>query len=102
MFSIFGLLGQTLYNTLDVQHTLDTQTVLTDSKMKKRNWMQGLADMKWSPMKVLSDEEYERMLSERLLRVNAEIAIVEEGIEQLKSNPKKDGSVKGVDGESPT
>ena len=40
--------------------------------------------MKWSPMKVLSDEEYERMLQEKLLRVEAEIAVLDEKIERAK------------------
>lgn len=35
-------------------------------------------------MKVLSDKEYEEMLREKLLRVNAEIALVDENIEALR------------------
>lgn len=42
-----------------------------------------MAEMKWSPMKVLSDEQYERMLRERLLKVEAEIAILDEKIESV-------------------
>lgn len=35
-------------------------------------------------MKALSDEEYERILEERLLRLDAEIALVDESIEAVK------------------
>lgn len=35
-------------------------------------------------MKVLSDEDYEHMLSEKLLRVEAEIAILDEEMAKLQ------------------
>ena len=52
--------------------------------------------MKWSPMKVLTDEEYESMLREKLLRVDAEIAIVDEDLGKLREEEEE--SKKGVDG----
>jgi len=36
------------------------------------------------PVKMLSDEEYEVMLREKLFKVQAEIMILEEDIEQLR------------------
>ncbi len=36
-------------------------------------------------MKALSDSEYENMLREKLLRVNAQIALVDENIEALRA-----------------
>ena len=44
-----------------------------------------MADSKYSPMKVMSDEEYEKVLRENLVRVDAEIALVDEGIKKMKS-----------------
>lgn len=44
-----------------------------------------ITSSKWSPMTKLSDEEYERMLKERLVRVEAEIALVEEDMAKLTS-----------------
>ena len=58
----------------------------------KKNWVERVAEMKWSPMKVLSDEEYEKMLKERLMRVEAEIRVLDERIESINSEP---GSVRG-------
>lgn len=46
--------------------------------------MQRFAQSKWSPMSVLTDEQYEEMLQERLLKVEAEIAIIDERIEGVK------------------
>lgn len=48
--------------------------------------------MKYSPMKILSDAEYETMLREKLLHVDAEIALVDENIEMLKREMEKGSS----------
>ncbi|KAL5468276.1 hypothetical protein PMIN07_002962 [Paraphaeosphaeria minitans] len=47
-------------------------------------FMQRIAKSKWSPMKVLSDEEYEEMMRERILKVDVEIALLKDSIEALK------------------
>ena len=44
-----------------------------------------MADSKYSPMKVMSDEEYEKVLREKLVRVDAEIALVDEDIKKMRS-----------------
>ena len=89
MFSLFGYLGQTLYNTLDRRHTEEVQFAIERGGMgeKKKNWMEQVAEMKWSPMKVLSDEDYESMLKERLLRIEAEIALLDEEIVRVGKEP---------------
>lgn len=48
--------------------------------------MQQMAESKWIPLRHLSDEEYRGMLNEKLLSVEAEIALLDEKIEQLESN----------------
>jgi len=84
MFTLFGYLGQTLYNTLDARHTREIMLASTTAGVaEKKNWMERVSDMKWSPMKMLSDEQYERMLNKRLLKVEAEIAILDEKIERV-------------------
>ena len=48
---------------------------------------------RFNPMKVLSDEEYEGMLEEKLIRVEAEIALIDESIGKVKAgklNPSTD------------
>ena len=84
MFTIFGLLGQSIYNSLDAQHTKELQLASHDGKPASSPFWRRVANSKWSPMKVLTDEEYEKMLRERLLRVNAEIVLVDENIEKLR------------------
>lgn len=88
MFTLFGYLGQTAYNTLDARHS---EKVASDAKAiaegrenhGKRFW-ERIAAMKWSPLTVLSDEDYGNMLKEKLLRVEAEIALVDEEMERLR------------------
>ncbi|KAI4265173.1 MAG: hypothetical protein L6R38_009606 [Xanthoria sp. 2 TBL-2021] len=107
MFSLFGFAGQYVYNALDARHhnshgaipTATTQTKPTsksdhgsigaqDAKPEEPLWKRVL-NSKWSPMKVLSDEQYEKMLREKLLRVEAELAIVDEDIEKVKQREEK-------------
>lgn len=54
-----------------------------ESKPKeKTSWL----DSKWSPMKRLSDKDYEEKLEEKILRLDAEIAIIDENIAALKAS----------------
>ncbi|KAJ4423929.1 hypothetical protein N0V82_001357 [Gnomoniopsis sp. IMI 355080] len=48
---------------------------------KKDSWL----DSKWSPMKKLTDKEYENILEEKLLRLDAEIAIIDDDVAALKA-----------------
>lgn len=94
MFSIFGFAGQTIYNHLDARHTLRIEAVISSSNLalkasitanlEKPAFWQSLLSKKYSPMKILSDAEYESILQERLLRIEAEIALLDERIDQVK------------------
>jgi hypothetical protein len=88
MFSAFGALGQALYNTADEQKTFESQFP-KEEKTLKDSWLNG----KWSPMKVLSDEEYRSMLEDKLLRIEVQIGEVEESIEVVK-RAEREGDVK--------
>jgi len=46
--------------------------------------MQKIAKSKWSPMQVLTDDDYENMMQEKLLRVEAQIAVIDDKIDVLK------------------
>ncbi|KAL8783839.1 MAG: hypothetical protein Q9213_004329 [Squamulea squamosa] len=102
MFSLFGFAGQHIYNAFDARHResqeplpiATTQGEDTTKNIHDRRetthittaeplWKRVL-NTKWSPMKVLSDEQYEQMLREKLVRVEAELAIVDKEIEKVK------------------
>lgn len=89
MFSIFGLLGQTIYNSMDALHTQELQLAAIEGQKADSTFWRRVANSKWSPMKVLSDKEYDNMLRERLLRVNAEISLIDENIERLRAEHVK-------------
>ena len=42
----------------------------------------------WSPITPLSDDAYARMLEEKLLRVEADIAIVDDSIREVRESDK--------------
>lgn len=47
-----------------------------------------MAESKWVPLRTLSDQEYREMLSEKLLSIDAEIALLDDKIQELeKSRP---------------
>ena len=93
MFTLFGYLGQTVYNTLDARHTeqaaSDAQALVEGKEKDGKRFWERVAEMKWSPLKVLSDEDYGNMLKEKLLRVEAEIALMDEEVERLKGEERR-------------
>ena len=83
MFSLFGLIGQAALNRVLTQRSEATSSGLADSSRPEPFWRR-VAESKWTPFKVLSDEEYEVMLRGKLLRVNAELAIIDDKMEKLR------------------
>ena len=106
MFSLFGWAGQSIFNGLDARHTRrihasisnlpaglasETQSSNTRSAATQpSNFLEKIASMKYSPLKYIPDDEYEVMLQERLLRLDAEIALVDEKIEEMKQQLEKE------------
>ncbi|KAH8725766.1 hypothetical protein GQ44DRAFT_706492 [Phaeosphaeriaceae sp. PMI808] len=88
MFTVFGWTGQHGYNFLDKRNSqgIREQIELRESgeDTRKETFMHKIAKSKWSPMSVLTDEQYEGMLQEKLLRVEADIAIIDEKIDEFR------------------
>lgn len=106
MFTIFGAVGQAIYNALDARHSeqvaSDAQAE-AEGKVKnvKRFW-ERVAEMKWSPLTVLSDEQYSRMLREKLLRVETEMALVDEEVERLREEERRMKEMQCKEPQKPT
>jgi len=83
---MIGGLGQVAYNTIN-PGDLSSDTDATSKPRKPM--LERLANSRWSPVKILSDEEYENMLQEKLLRVEAEIAVLDEHIENLRRETRE-------------
>ncbi|KAL2037490.1 hypothetical protein N7G274_009771 [Stereocaulon virgatum] len=96
MFALFGFMGQTVYNKLDARHTQQVAVEMASLKeIKTKDVWNSIAEMKWMPMRALSDEEYGNMLRERLLRVEADIALVDEEMERLRVEESRIGETQG-------
>lgn len=73
-FGILGYIGQgALHKSADKP----------EAERDRRTFWQKLADSRLSPIKSLSNEDYEKMLHDKLELVNAEIAIVDEKLSEL-------------------
>jgi len=92
MFALFGATGQVVYNMADARNSERSQAPEEERDLKN-SWLNS----KWSPMKVLSDAEYEAMLQEKLLRINAQIALVDENIEALRIQERKIAAKRALD-----
>ncbi|CAJ2506084.1 Uu.00g002140.m01.CDS01 [Anthostomella pinea] len=73
--------GIMFFGTLGAGSSYVSQRYKSSEPNPKTSWF----DSKWSPMQRLSDEDYEEKLSEKLLRLRAEIAIIDDNIEALKA-----------------
>ncbi|KAL1849710.1 hypothetical protein Plec18167_005301 [Paecilomyces lecythidis] len=78
IFSMLGYLGQSSYNAIDRWQAQRAQGG------PSKPFLQRLADSKWVPLKSLSDEDYKHMLSEKLLSIEAEIALIDDKIQDLE------------------
>lgn len=90
IFTLLGYAGQKGYNYLDARHTNEKQLAHAEDRLPRKSFWQRVANSKYSPMKVLSDEEYEKMLKEKLVRMEAEIAVIDEDIAKLESQATQD------------
>lgn len=76
MFSLFGLAGQVLYDSLDSSRT--------SPQVHESGMISRIAGSKWSPVSVLSDDDYAAKLREKLLKVDVEIGMVDDRIAALQ------------------
>ncbi|KAF2126552.1 hypothetical protein P153DRAFT_369243 [Dothidotthia symphoricarpi CBS 119687] len=88
MFTLYGWAGQHGYNFLDMRNSrgLEQQAQMKErgEDRPRETLVHRFAKSKWSPMSVLSDEEYVRMMQEKVLKVEAEIAMIDDRIEGFR------------------
>lgn len=74
------------FSLLGGSSTFVSQRWKSQEPKEKTSWLAS----EWSPLKPLSNEDYEKILEEKLLRVRAEIAIIEDNIAAIRasSDPK--------------
>ncbi|KAL4746066.1 hypothetical protein BDW72DRAFT_185623 [Aspergillus terricola var. indicus] len=77
VFSLCGYVGQVSYNAID-------KWQLEHANTPSKPFLTRIAESKWIPLKSLTDDEYRGILSEKLLTIEAEIALIDEKIEELQ------------------
>lgn len=77
IFSLLGYAGQRSYTTLDEWN-------MKEQANPSKPLGQRIAESKLMPFRVLSDDQYKEMLNEKLLGVEAEIALIDEKVQALK------------------
>jgi hypothetical protein len=82
MGSLFGVTGQAGYDQVVSWRQKRMATEAKPSSLK----LKDVLDSKWSPVKLLSSEDYKKILSEKLLAVDAEIALIDEEMASLRAN----------------
>ena len=80
MFSLFGCLGQIATNKFTAPREISVDS--------KPGFWRRMSEKSYSPVTVLSNEEYAEMLQEKLLRVEAEIAVIDDKIAALKKQER--------------
>ncbi|CCU76377.1 hypothetical protein BGHDH14_bgh05099 [Blumeria hordei DH14] len=82
MFAIFGAVGQALTDKISNR---ELNSIVPDPGPKV-SWLNS----RWSPVKTISNEEYKNIMSEKLLQIKAEIALVDDRIKYLRSQNRPD------------
>ena len=57
---------------------------MENANTTSKPFLQRMADSKWIPLKSLSDDDYRGILGEKLLSIEAEIALLDEKIAELE------------------
>ncbi|KAI0971698.1 hypothetical protein F4678DRAFT_431577 [Xylaria arbuscula] len=76
--------GMLVFGTLGAGSSYVSQLTQGTGSNPKTSWL----DSKWSPMQRLSDKDYLDKVEEKILRIDAEIAIIDENIASLKASPE--------------
>ncbi|KAK4123564.1 hypothetical protein N657DRAFT_645147 [Parathielavia appendiculata] len=95
MFSLFGAGGQAIANWRSAKAALSSATN-TPPKSGRGFWS------KWSPITPLSDEDYEKILEEKLLRVEADIALVDDRIKEIRESKSQKAKDEAPGSEKPS
>lgn len=97
VFGAVGYVGQRIYDAVDERKTEEMRLEEGGKKKSEESWISS----KWVPWKKLTDDEYEGMLKERLLKVDAEIAILDDNLQALREQQNNEArKLEGTDGKN--
>ena len=86
MWSLFGFAGQGAYSSFSAV----PKKVQEGPKV---GFWQRMAEKSWSPMTFMTNEEYAVILREKLLKVDVEIAVLDDKLDALRRLQAEDVAV---------
>ncbi|KAI1393845.1 uncharacterized protein F4822DRAFT_386121 [Hypoxylon trugodes] len=78
--------GILVFGTLGTTSTYITQVYKTTFRANESKPKSGWLDSKYSPLQRLSDRDYEEKLEEKILRIDAEISLIDDSIASLRAS----------------
>ena len=85
VWGVTGTAGQLLKNYADSRPA-------RQGKDEESSWFRS----KWSPLKKLTDQEYVSMMEEKILKVETEIALIDDRITALRKKATESNSQEGA------
>jgi hypothetical protein len=77
VFSTLGLLGQGSWNKIEKWQE-------ANANRPSKPFLRRMADSKWIPLRSLSDDDYRKLLNEKLLNIETDIAMIDDQIKHLQ------------------
>ncbi len=89
VFALLGAGGQGIANLISRDSSPEPATDASQAR-----WWQRALNSRWSPVRVLSDEEYLATLQEKRLRLDVEVALLNDEIRALRSSSEQPTDVR--------
>lgn len=86
VFGLLGATGQALSHSYQASQEKNASNPRT-----------SMFDSKWSPLQRLSDEQYEALLQEKLLKIDVELALIDEKVTELTAASQPGRGKQSVD-----
>ncbi|KAI7554475.1 hypothetical protein KC319_g1096 [Hortaea werneckii] len=77
MWGLSGLVGQATYNAIYAKPAVVVEG-------PKETFWERMAKKSWTPIKYVTNDEYAEMLREKMLKIDVEIAVLDDKIAELK------------------
>ena len=93
VYALMGFVGQRAIIWADERHARSVEREKDEETAGReeveRGWIDRVASMKWTGLTKLTNDEYAGILGEKMLKIEAQIAIIDEQIEELRLEKEK-------------
>jgi hypothetical protein len=85
VFGVLGFTGEKVRPKVEAWVEDYQNSSARDGSEGQGGVLKWLGERKWTPFRMLNDDEYAGRLSEKLLKIDAEILLIEEEVQRLRS-----------------